>query len=121
MKPQEINERIARLCGWFPVEDTESGLWHLSNMDGRTIGYRSGLSEDHAWRVLCPDYFDSLDACANFERDLPLGYIYHLIDVLKMDRRAIVEGYDEVQVLQFMRATPAQRCEAFLRMKGQWE
>lgn len=115
MTPQEINERIAKLCGWVKsVETNTDGYQWIENRE-----YWSFAGRGRHLRP--PDYCNSLDACSAFERDLPLGYVYHLIDVLKMDRRAIVEGYDEVQVLQFMRATPAQRCEAFLRVKGQWE
>jgi len=123
MTPQEINERIARLCGWFPVEDTESGLWHLSNMDGRRIGYLSALSENHAWQVLCPDYFNSLDACTQFEDLIDKEgsptldqYATALEDVT--DARG--SGWSW-RYFCLIRAKPQQRCEAFLRVKGQWE
>ena len=123
MTNQEINERIAKLCGWFPVEDTESALWHLSNMDGRTIGYRSALSEDHAWKVLTPDYAESLDACREFEtaitgddRSLYMDHIY--LNVIRSNNEAVM-GFENQWAM--FNATPLQRCEAFLRMKGQWE
>lgn len=123
MTNQEINDRVAMLCGWFPVEDTESGLWHLSNMDGRKIGYRSGLSEDHAWRVLTPNYAESLDACREFSdkmsNDDHLRFQDELVCILPVATCSFDEmGYDRRLVID---ATPIQRCEAFLRLKGQWE
>ena len=59
-----------------------------------------------------PFYTQSLDACVGFE-DFATGeewdaYLDTLTRVCDGDNDPIV-------------ATPLQRCEAFLRMKGQWE
>ena len=113
MTNQEINERVAKLCGWTAVEDKDSNLWHLSNTDGRIIGYNWGCSEALAWRILTPRYTESLDACGEFESAMnaqeKVVYADYLVDLCGDD------SYDPIF------ATALQRCEAFLRLKGQWE
>jgi hypothetical protein len=132
MTNQEINERVAKLCGWFPVEDTESGLWHLSNTKGKTIGYRSGLNEDHAWRVLTPNYAESLDACGEFESAMnaqewseyrqwlfPCAAGETCVDF--KESKASLYPPNFTRGRAFSSALPIHRCEAFLRLKGQWD
>lgn len=95
MKPEEINKAIALLRGWkFKWKSCPNWL--------------SPSGERCVWH---PDYYSSLDACAEFERTLtPLHlveYSYILMELTRTTYEAIT-------------ATAPQRCEAYLRMKGLW-
>ena len=123
MTNKEINERVAKLCGWNAVECKETGLWHLEHTDGRVCGFGCGLSEDHAKKCLTPDYAESLDACREFEaaitgddRSLYIDHIYLI--VIQSNNNAVM-GFDNQWAM--FNATTLQRCKAFLRLKGQWE
>lgn len=102
MTNQEINERIAKLCGWKPT--TDGGICWDSN--GNAI-------------ITYPNYAESLDACREFEYVLngynARSYINRLCELCAPAPNGIY-GYFSV-----VTATPLQRCEAFLRLKGQWE
>lgn len=106
MTAAEINAEIAKLCGWTcgkPMRESLSG-------------------PDRPW---FPPYFTSLDACAEFEA----GLDKETVDVrsLYWDYVALVAANKATWPDPFetdwacLRATPAQRCEAFLRLKGRWK
>ena len=95
MTNQEINERVAKLCGW--TIKTNTGLFFDSS------------DKPH---VDLPNYAESLDACSSFE-DFSTGEEW---DIYLDNLNEICDGENDPVV-----ATPLQRCEAFLRMKGQWE
>jgi hypothetical protein len=123
MTNQEINKRVAKLCGLDPVECHETGLWHLEYANGRKLGFRSGLSKDHAIRVLTPHYAESLDACREFEstltgddRSLYMDHIYLI--VIQSNNNAVM-GFENQWAM--FNASPPERCKAFLRLKGQWD
>jgi len=79
---------------------------------------------------LCPsvkwaDYkpIDSLDACAEFEA----GLSEEESRFYRVTLGRVILGTDDgdlelspAQARQWFFATPAQRCEAFLRIKGKW-
>ena len=92
MTNQKINERVAFLCGWF---------YHVE-------WYKEGIESP------CnpPNYAESLDACREFENFKTGEEWREYIDTLT----EICDVYNDPIV-----ATPLQRCEAFLRLKGQWE
>lgn len=127
MTNQEINERVAKLCGWRAVECKEAGLWHLEHPDGRVIGFGCGLSEDHAKKCVTPDYAESLDACRSFERTLDTiestEYAVHLRRIVTRNTTDADKHPDTGYVPdgRYYCAAPIERCEAFLRLKGQWE
>ena len=96
MTNEQINERIALLCGWersFDMWSPEEGVYTFDP----------------------PVYTESLDACREFElftTNTELNaYCDALIDVLKCD----LDSYYPIV------SSARDRCEAFLRMKGQWE
>ncbi len=97
MKPEEINKAIFRSLGWSIVEDSPY----------KGCSWNKGA----AYTSKPPNYAESLDACAEFERTLTprelAEYSYGLMDITRTTYEAIT-------------ATAAQRCEAYLRMKGLW-
>lgn len=94
MTHEEINRRIAKLCGWTTTANNDL------------------VKDGQYYRKISLPYTESLDACREFEvfdtQSEFLLYIDHLIDVC-----------DYILFVQFT-ATPLQRCVAFLRMKGHW-
>ena len=101
MKPEEINNAIAEKCG-YSEEEIEFG-YTLSQM-----------SEP------LPDYYNSLDDCAEFERTLDVRrfriYGQHLA------RTCQYKGDDTwSDERKLICATAPQRCEAFLRMHNLWK
>lgn len=120
MTNQEINERVAKLCGLDPVECHETGLWHLEYADGRKLGFRTGLSKDHAMRVLSPHYAESLDACREFECSLSEDDRHNYGRLIgNLERFDHLWGGNRITAL--ITVTALERCEAFLRLKGQLE
>lgn len=140
MTPQEINERIATICGKGNLYFVKKrGLYYRPNAQGYTSdkkdAWRIPFEEAKLHQYDCdelpvtihkcepPDYFNSLVACATFEscltgddRSLYMDHVYLLI--VRSNNKAVM-GFENQWAM--FNATPAQRCEAFLRMKGQWE
>lgn len=111
MNNLEINDRIAKLCGWTIRDETLGWKKLYISPTGRVEGDP-------------PFYTDSLDLCHEFEKDSKLGYIYNLMTILLSTdarRDCSVEGYSELDLRALLLATPLQRCEAFLRLNNQWE
>ena len=94
MTNEQINERISKLCGWIPT--TNGGICWDSN--GNAI-------------ITYPNYAESLDACRLFEREYTFGEEEEVFDGM-LERLGVIDA---------IFSTPLQRCEAFLRLKGQWE
>ena len=97
MTNKEINDAVFRSLGWSIVEDSPY----------KGCNWNRGA----AYTAKPPNYAESLDACAEFERTLDRiqrrEYVRQLYDITENDFGAHC-------------ATPAQRCEAFLRVKGKW-
>ena len=127
MTNKEINERIAALTGFHnTVGLMKRGLWYRPEACGYTNceceAGRFTLEEakKHEYlldepvtihRFKTPNYAESLDACRSFETEYTLGEQEEVFDML----------YDEFGIRGACFATPLQRCEAFLRLKGQWD
>jgi hypothetical protein len=118
MTNQEINERVAKLCGWGkkpfvygsmdendnPIEIT-SNAWH---------------KDGEGFRCFERNYAESLDACLEFINQLHGGDRDDFVSIVtSMDR--IGFAYDSEVYWALITLTPLELCEAFLRMKGQWE
>lgn len=125
MKPQEINERIAKLLGkddlYFVMK---RGLYYRPNAKGYTS------NEREAWRLpleqaklheyphdepvtiqkcsQTPDYCNSLDACREFEDAMD-----------EKTRTEYLSHLDYVCGAEAAIASAHRRCVTFLRMKGQ--
>lgn len=121
MTPQQINERIALLCGWTSKEET---IERVSAGYDWTEKYTTWSHPGKGRHLKPPSYAESLDACREFESPLYNGdldsemsqYMIHLGDVVKADESGWSWKY-----FRLATATPHERCEAFLRMKGQWD
>jgi hypothetical protein len=96
MTNREINERVAKLCEWYREIDS------LGNVTWCKHG---------EYRPAPPNYSESLDACREFEKEYTFGEQEDVFDAL----------YDKFGCRGACFATPFQRCEAFLRLKGKWE
>ena len=113
MESKEINKLIAEACGWRLIHG-DFVSWGKVNerVGGKTIAWRNpqGVCYEPSWQHL-PNYYASLDACAEFERTLD-----------KIQRREYVRQLYHITENDFGAhcATPEQRCEAFLRIKGLW-
>lgn len=130
MTKEQINERIAKLCGPNQMVGLKKrGLWYRHEASGYTsCECEAGMftrdeAKKHEYHYDEPvtihefsprDYVGSLDACREFElfttNSELKAYGDALIDVLKCD----VDSYNPIV------ASSRDRCEAFLRMKGQW-
>lgn len=109
MTNQEINERVAKLCGWVSIKpDDESNEQYWANT------YQMAYSDK------LPPYTQSLDACREFIDQI------HGIDredfiriARELERQSSL--YDFEHQWSLITMTPLELCEAFLRLKGQWE
>lgn len=107
MTDEQINIKIAELCGWKPqtlCTDYDGNPWPDSPPN-----YTSDLNACHAAETAKEMHFDQRwietivevalrEACHNIER---------------------TDGWDWVALVA--RLSVRQRCEAFLRVHGQWE
>ena len=121
MSPDQINQAIAELLGIKDVCNPKTGLWHLIG-NGREYGRGKGLDEDHVWKVCCPNYSTSLDACAEFEGKLSdqVGDYEHYLGEITQTTGLTMRRSFVGERFKLSTATPIQRCEAYLRMKGKW-
>jgi hypothetical protein len=101
MTNERIQIEVAMLAGW---KHRDGGMWYHP---------KGGTVPDN----LIPNYTTSLDACAEFEKDAPSEYW----TILARITNSFIGGVDGVDLLSFGKATPLQRCEAFLRLHGKWE
>lgn len=108
MTNEQINERIAKLCGWKVSSNNE--VWR--SPDSKTI--QNGP----------PSYHSSLDACREFESKLTGDDRSLYMDILYLfisDPGEDFTDSDFDNKWAMFNSTPIQRCEAFLLMKGQWD
>jgi hypothetical protein len=116
MNDREINEAIAKSLGWTRADES--------------YPYEGSICKCIVWRDekgtplplgddAVHNYANSLDACAEFERTIKDEDF-----VAYSDELCLMAKYSEGAVESWRRvvsATPRQRCEAFLRMKGLWK
>lgn len=104
MTNQEINERVAKLCGWRPRAFCAG--YYRDEFDGYVL--------------TLPNYAESLDACREFMSKIHgVDREDFLIVARRLDRTDTLYEYEELWAL--ITLTPLELCEAFLRLKGQWE
>lgn len=102
MTDEQINIKIAELCGW----QTSAPSWDIGRHD-------------------CPNYAADLNACHEFAAWLNLEQQIKFAEelqciILESPYRAWWDA-TVMEVFQIADATARQRCEAFLRVHGQWE
>ena len=101
---------IAKEEGWRNIH------WHKGNLWGMGKDRRGSYTPMHV-----RDYLKDLNTCHEFEKGLTdeqyeLSYRDHLVKVLFRDSES---GYYTLR--DYLSATAAQRCEAFLKTIGKWE
>ena len=111
MTDEQINIKIAELCGYRKATERDRTRgkyeWVAINPDGFEVGWSDNCEYHHC----IPNYAADLNACHEFEKTLT-----HINDWMLYDKALaeIAEGFT-------FHATARQRCEAFLRVHGQWE
>lgn len=143
MTNQEINERIASIAGFHDKFGLKKrGLWYRPNAFGYTNReeeagrYTIAEAHEHAHpdgepvtihKFSTPNYAESLDACRAFERTLDVTesteYAVQLRRIVTRNAESEDKHPDTMRIPdgRYYCATPLERCEAFLRIKGQWE
>lgn len=109
MTNQEINERVAKLCGWEHIKsDSNPNLMYWAKFNG--MAYSGSVA----------NYAESLDACREFMETLSKEERYEYGNwIMNIKRFDTLYGGNRITAL--ITVTALERCEAFLRMKGQWE
>jgi len=139
MTNDEINERIAAITGFHDkVGLKKRGLWWSPNDRGYTSSeylagrYTLEQANERAHpdgepvtihKFTTPDYAGDLNACRQFEEMIEMSSdqeIQNYVMDLEAAAKATGSGWNW-RAFRLARATPLQRCEAFLRMKGRWE
>ncbi len=118
MTNQEINERVAKLCGW------EKRPFVYGSMDENDnpieITSKAWYKDGDGFRYFERNYAESLDACREFMEQIHgVDREEFVIIARRLDRIESIYEYEELWAL--ITLTPLQLCEAFLRLKGQWE
>jgi hypothetical protein len=110
MNDQEINIAIAQACGWEVAYDT---LYNITPD-------RNGDPEIEPVAPL-PDYVNNLNECSQFESLLDVDQLekyYRYLDSVISGKTCF--KISEANHLEVLKASPSQRCEAFLKTMGKW-
>ena len=115
MKPELQRIKIAEACEWKQVfPDTP---WRWLAPDGR-------IHENWGGELSCPDYLNDLNAMAEAEEILTeaqlILYEHHMVRQAR-HAKGIADHESHYPVPFVLRATAAQRAEAFLRTLNLWE
>lgn len=129
MTNEQINIKIAELCGWKDIRRPIDDNYHdypsdtLGWLMGRVAGIAPG---DIHWQNArpIPNYAADLNACHEFEKLTAKqcregDYWFYLREVLGFPYAE--SDWDKFYFFQAVHATARQRCEAFLRVHNQWE
>lgn len=118
MTPEKQRIAIAEACGWKPDDDGDKTGWGGSWIRQRLIGKKPTFSDGKVVSYLIeqpvPDYPTDLNAMHEAEKVLTYAQHCFYCDVLEM----VVGG---PAYMQAVRATAAQRAEAFLKTLDLWE
>jgi uncharacterized protein YbaR (Trm112 family) len=109
MKPEHQRIAIAEACGW--VMHSRSSWEHP---EGYTHQNWGGL-------LACPDYLNDLNAMHEAEKRLLLGALEDFSLYCKWLERVVQEQEAIPFMCWIVKATAAQRAEAFLKTIGKWE
>ncbi len=135
MTDQEINIKIASLCGWTLADEQEirsragNSAWLLQ----KGPWWRNAAEQTVATVDQLPDYADDLNvivgACRGQSEESKALIAAALTTIVmgwggsdgqpNLSEREDVENYRDF--FDIMAATPLQWCEAFLRVHNQWE
>ena len=128
MTTEEINIVIAESSGWHPHPDNDKRKQKFWTYGGGGYGLPNGCDKrkaanppihDGAWENILglPDYCNDLNAMHEAEKVLTPE---QLVDYCAFSLR-VATGEGCVTDYKMIRATAAQRAEAFLRTIGKWE
>lgn len=134
MNPEEINSAIANICGVHnAVGLKKRGMWYRPNARGYTCNeweagrYSMKDAMEHAnpdgepvtiHQFTTPNYYESLDMCALFEGTLigcNIGIYEHFLGEITQSDALALRRCFVGERMRLIRATPPQRCEAFLK------
>lgn len=138
MTDHETNEKIATLIGFHDrVGLKKRGYWYRPNACGYTDreeeagGYTLEEAREHAHpdgepvtihKFTTPSFTESLDACRLFEDQIfgdDIGLYEHFLgEATQSDAMALRRCFVGER-MKLIRATPRQRCDALLKMKGE--
>jgi hypothetical protein len=104
MTKDQIKIAVAKECGWLHIKED-------FNQSGLTKGLKSDGDYVSTFYRELPNYPESLDACAEFEK---------LLTSKEMRQYACLLADSALKKGHTMFSTPLQRCEVFLRLKGKW-
>lgn len=114
MNDQQINQTIAKACGWTEIHD--SGPWHHH----KPWGYppQPPGAGGNAYKYV-PDYCNDLNAMYEAEEQMDeIDWVFFMTELAGLVR---LPKQAEVQIKQLLHATARQRAKAFLRTLGKWE
>lgn len=113
---QEKTIKIAETCGWKWVTPGNGGYWEHGTQGEE--GYRRGDWGSRELGIGLPDYFGSLDACAEMRKALKSREQFN--DYEEFLRQAM--GRSEWNGDPYLfDATPEQHCEAFATVLKLWK
>jgi hypothetical protein len=121
MEPEQINEEVARACGWtkHKIDYAPIGggsvfetFWLPPGVDINTLT-AEGIAWGPSHGRSVPNYFGDLNHCAEMEMTLtPDGRYEYMLELA----RVCQVGATSYHVF----SSAPQRCEAFLRTKELW-
>lgn len=109
MNAEEINQQIAELCGW---------KWRTvyCGIDGSSRQHLTPPNGD--LHESPPDFYGSLDCCAQFEASLTDEEAKEYVLALQNQRNCVGTQFIGLLFVSLVRPTAPQRCLAFLAVKG---
>lgn len=112
MTTVQINVAIAESLGWTKIGRKGFGSTQI-------VG---AMPKEPYWNFTpLPNYCNSLDACADFERTLGAAQHWQFRQALwHITEAKDGEVNGEEHNRRYCSATALQRCEAYLRVKGLW-
>lgn len=124
MNEESIRVAIAKIC--YPQYSNIEPTYDYTLNDDYEKDWAWSIEETNYYNsvVRLPDYYNSLDACAEFEKYLSQedreGYVWELMQMtLGVDTGAgFMLNLECIAVL--LNATAPQKCEAFLKLKKKW-
>jgi len=128
MTPKQQRIAIAEECGWKWIQTNSvafSGLIGTDSSHSGNIRYQgtNDPSNDHlpTYGKAIPDYLTDLNAMHEAEKVLTEGQIYSYTgNLCKLMPHTKIFPSVHVSWTETVRATAAQRAEAFLRTIGKW-
>lgn len=109
MTKDEMRREVAEALGWrisYALCDNGKYLCDPKNKLAMSVSF-------------VPEYTDDLNACREMESELQPGERSHYQHAL--DKVCATSKDPHCSCWDFIHATAAQRCEAFLRVKGLWK